>query len=106
MSLVVVTDTVSVYRLTRTGNKEGYGGSPVLTGLACQIIPASTEVLAIYGGNPSYALFEVCFDADVTIRSGDKLVSEEGVEYIVRDVPMPIKTPYLAFTKAVAEVVL
>jgi hypothetical protein len=104
MTLPLITDTVSVYRLTRTVNKEAYGASPVITGLDCQIVPAGTEVLAIYGGNPSYSLFEIYFDENVTLKNGDKLVSG-ATAYVVRDVPMRVENRLLSYTKVVAEVV-
>ncbi len=104
MSLPLTTDTVSVYRLTRTGAKEAYAETPAITGLDCQIVPAGTEVLAIYGGNPSYSLYEIHFDENVQLRNGDKLVSG-STAYIVRDVPMRVENRLLSYTKVIAEVV-
>lgn len=104
MSLPLITNTVSVYRFARTGSKEAYGDDPALTGLDCQIVPASNDILAIYGGNPSYALYQIFFSENVTLKTGDKLVSGD-VQYIVKDVPMRVENRLLSYTKVVAEVV-
>ena len=101
----LITDTASVYRLERTGSKEAYGASPVVSGLDCQITPASSDILAIYGGNPGYALYQIFFTENVTLKPGDKLVSND-IEYIVKDVPMRNENRLLSFTKVVAEVVV
>jgi hypothetical protein len=106
MALALITDTVSVYRLARTGAKEAYAVDPALTGLDCQITPASTETLAVYGGNPSYSLYELYFDENVQLKNGDKLTTLTGTAYIVRDVPMRVENRLLSYTKIVAEVVL
>lgn len=103
MTLALITDTVAVYRLTRSGNQESYGASPVITGLDCQIVPASNELLAIYGGNPSFALFAIHFDENVEVQTGDKLVSG-STAYIVRDVPMRVENRLLSYTKVIAGV--
>lgn len=104
MALALITDTVSVFRLTRTGAKEAYDVTPVLTGLDCQIMPASNDLLAIYGGNPGYALFTIHLDENAQIKTGDKLVSG-STEYIVRDVPMRVENRLLSYTKLITEVV-
>lgn len=103
MALPLITDTVSVYRLTRTGAKEAYSDSPEIQGLDCQIVPAGTDVIAIYGGNPSYSLFEVHFDENVQLKNGDRLVAG-STTYVVRDVPMRVENRLLAYTKVIAEV--
>src|SRR5690348_6689963 len=102
---IPITDTVAVYRLTRTGTKDAYGETPVVTGLDCAITPAGTDILAVYGGEPSFALFEIYFSEVVTLKNGDKLVSGSN-EYIVRGVPQVVDNRYQYHTKVIGEMVL
>lgn len=44
------TDTITVYRLEDANNQESYGATPVYQNVDCQILPASDEIIAIYGG--------------------------------------------------------
>jgi hypothetical protein len=57
MALQLITDTVDIYRLARTGAKDAYGTEPIITGLDCGITPAGPDIMATYGGQPSFALF-------------------------------------------------
>ncbi len=100
-----ITDIVNVYRLTRTGNKEAFGQDPVATDLDCSIVPASTDIVALYGGNLSLALYEIFFSENVEVLNGDKLVSG-AKEYIVRGTPMAINNRFLSCTEVVGELAL
>ncbi len=102
---IPITDTVDIYRIARTGNKDAYGVSPVATGLDCCITPASTDIVAIYGAGPSVSLYEIFFSENIIIRNGDKLNSG-GVEYVVRGVPAVVDNRYMAYTQALGERVI
>lgn len=103
MSNPLITNTVDVFRLTRTGNTDAYGASPVATGVDVSITPAGTDIVAVYGGNPAVALYEVyCFE-NVTLKSGDKL-KEGSKEWVIRGDPQVIENRFLSYRRAVAEV--
>jgi hypothetical protein len=95
-----ITHTCDVYRLTRTGTKDAYGATPVITGLDVSIIPASPEIVAIYGGQPSYALYEIYTHETVSFKTGDKLAAD-GKEWIVSQVPQQVDNRYISFTRVV-----
>ncbi len=105
MNFLLITDTADLFRLTRTGGKEQYGATPVRTGLKCQIMPASADILAVFPGEPSYQLYEIfTYDMDL-IKNGDKLKSGT-TEYIVRGVPRVVNTSELKYQQLVGEKVI
>lgn len=105
MNFLLITDTADLFRLTRTGDKEQYGATPVRTGLKCQIMPASADILAVFPGEPSYQLYEIfTYDMDL-IKNGDKLKSG-ATEYIIRGVPRTVKTSELKYQQVVGEKVV
>jgi hypothetical protein len=97
-----INDTFSIYRLTRTGDKEAYGASPVLTGVKAQVIPASAELLAVYPGESSYQLHEIFVYEMGLIKNGDKLVGSQG-SFIVKGEPQKVITAILKFQQMVGE---
>ncbi len=105
MNFLLITDTCDLYRLIRTGDKEGYDNSPILTGLKCQIMPASSDILAVFPGEPSYQLYEIFMYSMDPIKNGDKLKS--GLtEYIVRGVARTVNTSLLRYQQVVGEKVV
>ncbi len=105
MNFLLITDTCDLYRLVRVGDKESYGGSPILNGLKCQIMPASSDILAVYPGEPSYQLYEIFTYSMDTVKNGDKLKSG-STEYIVRGVARTVNTPLLKYQQLVGEKVV
>lgn len=101
MGYGVITHTVDVYRLTKTGNNTEYGASAVITGLDCAIYPASTDILAVYPELPAYGSFEVFVYENATLQTGDKLTSGSE-EYIVRGVPEVYENNYIYFQRLLA----
>lgn len=99
------THIVDVYRLTRTGNNESYGVSPVIIGLDCGIFPASSDVLAVYPGESSFQLYECYIYETATIKNGDKF-KISGDEWIVRGVPQIFDTNYLSYQRVILEKVV
>lgn len=105
MNYLHITDSCDVYRLVRVGDKESYGNSPILAGIKCQIMPASSDILAVYPGEPSYQLYEIFTYAMDPIKNGDKLKS--GLtEYIVRGVARTVNTSLLKYQQLVGEKVV
>ena len=105
MNFLLITDTCDLYRLVRIGDKESYGGTPILTGLKCQIMPASSDILAVFPGEPSYQLYEIFMYSMDTIKNGDKLKSG-STEYIVRGVARTVNTSLLKYQQIVGEKVV
>lgn len=106
MAHIPTTDTVDVYRMARTGQRDAYGDEAEYTGLDCLIVPAGPDIVAVYGGQPSLALFEIYFNEVVTLRNGDKLVTATDVAYVVRGVPQKVENRYLYYQKVIGEMVL
>jgi hypothetical protein len=105
MPFGVITDTVSVYRLARTGDNEDYGATPVLTGLDCGIFPAGTEILAVYPGQSSYALHDIYVYEVCDLKNGDKLKSGSK-EYIIRGVPQVVNNRHMYYQRLVGELLV
>lgn len=78
---------------------------PIITGLDCSVTPAGTDILAVFGGQPSLSLYEIYFSEFVTLKNGDKLKSADK-EYIVRGVPQVIDNRYQYYQKVIGEMVL
>ena len=102
---ILITDTVDVFRLTRVGDKESYGLTPVITGLRCQILPASNDILAVYPDIPAYQLYEIYFFKNTLVKNGDKLKSG-SIEYILRGVPQAVDNKYMTYQRLVGEKVV
>ena len=102
---IMITDTVDVFRLTRTGDKETYSATPVIAGLRCQIIPATNDILGVYPDVPAYQLFEIYCFKNVEIKHGDKFKSG-SIEYIVRGVAQSVDNKYMTYQRIVGEKVV
>lgn len=91
---VIVTHTVDVYRLVRTGATETYGVTPVITGLGMGITPAGTDLLVAYPDLPAYAAYDGYYeDSSVSFKIGDKLT--DGItSWIVRGTPEIYSSPF------------
>jgi hypothetical protein len=100
---ILHTDTVDIYRLADTGSQEEYGDDPVLVELSCQIVPASEDIIAIYGGGQVFSLYEIYFDQAIDLETGDKIVSG-AKEYFVRDAPMKVESSLLTYTRVIGGV--
>lgn len=84
-----ITNKIDVYRLTRTGDDEEYGGSPVITGLDAQIIPASNDIAIFYPDIPTHQLFDMFIFTTDDIKNGDKF-TDGSSEWIIRGVSFKI----------------
>ncbi len=92
MGHIPITHQVDVYHLVVTGDKEAYEVTPTYTTLKVTIIPAGSDVLAVYPGEPSYSLYQCLIFDEVTIKNGDKLIGG-GETFIVKGVPQVFNLP-------------
>jgi hypothetical protein len=97
--------TCDIYRLERSGNTGAYGGDPVYEAIPFQILPAGPEILAVYGGQPSFALYECWTGKTVTLKNGDKLVAGDRA-WIVRGEPQVVADPLLAYVRVIGQEVV
>lgn len=94
-----ITDTVSIYRLLRTGNTEAYNTSPAYTNQDMTITPLGTDI-ALSMDVPGFLLFEAfCFDTTVQFTNGDKIITQDGTIYILDGQPYRIDTVDMRFIK-------
>jgi|WetSurSiteA1Bulk_404760.scaffolds.fasta_scaffold365321_1 hypothetical protein len=99
---LLTNDTVSIYRLTRTGDKEAYSATPAFTGIKAQIMPAGSDILAVYPGESSYTLNEIFVYEMGLIKNGDKLVGSLGT-FIIRGDVQKVSTTVLKYQQMVGE---
>lgn len=102
----LITDSVDIYRLEKTGNTKAYGVAAVYTRVECGIFPAGTDILAVYPSIDAFQLHEVFIHEDVDLKNGDKLITQGNKEYIVQGVPQKFDTRYLFFTRVVGQLVV
>ncbi|HEX2910391.1 MAG TPA: hypothetical protein VH186_06250 [Chloroflexia bacterium] len=102
-----VTNIASIYHFQRTGNTEEYSATPDYQNVNVCVSPTGTDIQASFGDVPSYQLFEI-FIPDITIqvKNGDKIVTDEGVTYLVDGVPFTPKVQYLQYTRVMARMVV
>lgn len=81
--MIATTNLCDVYHLTIVGSTDIYNDTPDITGLDMGIFPAGTNILAIYPGQPSFALYELFTEEVCTLVNGDKIVSDSDT-WIVR----------------------
>lgn len=93
-----LTDSINVYRITRVGNTESYGVSPILSGIDAQITPAGNDILALYPDVPVVQLFDCFIFQNDEIKNGDKFVSG-AKSWIVRGVSYKIDGPLMIFQR-------
>jgi hypothetical protein len=99
------THVFSVYPFKKTGNTEEYDTTPLYTGVDAAVVPASTDILAVYPGISSFQLNEIFIYENVDLKNGYKLVSGSE-EYVVRGQPMKVDNAYMYYTHVVGERVI
>ena|SRR6266436_4747302 len=101
------TDTASIYHLIRTGGNESYSNTPAYQNVNCGITPASTDIQVTYGGMEGFQLYEIfIWDITLSIKNGDKIVTQAGVVYLVSGVAQIVNNKYLQFIKVVGRMVV
>lgn len=102
-----VTDTCSIYQLVRTGNSEAYNVSPAYTNVNASITPAGENIVMAYGGVDAFQLFEIfIWDITVSLHNGDKIVTQDGTQYILSGQPFSVSNKYLQYQKLVGKKVV
>lgn len=88
MSFFRKNKTCDIYRLTRTGDADTYGASPIYTSIDMGVFPAGNNILAVYPGELSFQLYEIYIHDYVSLQNGDKFVeTTTGEVWILRGVP-------------------
>ena len=106
MPRLTVTDTVSVYQFTRTGSKESYSASPAYQNQDVCISPMGTDIQPS-GDVPAFQLFEIFFyDVTCILHNADKIVTQDGVTYILDGVPYKINNQFLKYIRCMAKQVV
>lgn len=102
----IVTDTCSIYKLIRSGNTESYNSTAGYTNIDMAISPSGQDIQTSDGGVYSYQLFEVfIWDMTVTINNGDKIVSQDGTNYLVTGSPNKYNNRFVQAWRTLAKVV-
>lgn len=79
--MLPITHTISVYRFVTQNNKDGHSSSPAYTGVGVTIVPASNDIVAMYG-QPAHIMFTLYVDREMTFTTGDKIVAGTDVWYV------------------------
>lgn len=103
MSQQMITDIGNTYRLQKTGTTESYGADPVYEKVNYTVVPASADIMSVYPGIPGYQLYELFTPDNVAHKNGDKIIMQDGTEYIVKGVPVVIKNRYINNTRIVGQ---
>jgi hypothetical protein len=107
MGFLPETHNVSVYRQVANGNKSDFDTTPTYTGVDCMIIPAGTDILALYPGESIMQLYEIGVqERGYTLKNGDKLVDSSGNSWIIRGVPQVFDLPQMYYLRCVGEKVI
>jgi hypothetical protein len=103
----IITDTVSIYQLQRTGNTEKYPDAPQYQNVNSCIAPLNTDI------QPSmdvaaFQLFEIfVYDVTLTLHNGDKLVNQQtSVSYILSGEPYVVNNRYLQYIRILGKQVV
>lgn len=105
MAHPTITHTVDVYRRTRTGYKDAFAEDPILTGLDVSVVPASTDLIAVYGGGETFALSEIYTTEKVELKNGDKLTDGTRT-WLVKGAPFNVDNHLMAYTMVVGQEVV
>ncbi len=103
-----VTDTVTIYKMKRTGNTEAYDTNPSYQNVDVTISPTGADIQPSDGGVFSYQLFEVfIWDITVEISNGDKIISNDGtITYLVTGSPNLYNNRYVQAIRTLAKVII
>ena len=94
-----VTDTVSIYQFVRSGDTESYNTTPAYTNINACITPTGTDIVPS-GEAAAFQLFEIfLYDVTLTIHNADKIVNQNGTQYIVDGMPFVINNQYLRYIR-------
>src|SRR3954470_15567899 len=99
MPKLPITHVVSIYQFERTGNEEAYAPSPIYTNVNACISPTGTDIQNS-GDVAAFQVFEIfLYDVTLHLTNGDKIVAQDGGEYLVTGVPFVINNQYLQYIR-------
>lgn len=102
MPKLPITHTGSIYQFQRTGNTEGYSPSPIYQNVNMCISPTGTDIQTS-GDVPAFQVFEVyLYDVTLKLTNGDKIVTQDGSEYLINGVPYVINNLFLQYIRVLA----
>lgn len=99
---MLITDVVSIYHSSRTGNTKNYDVSPAYQFVNACISPTGTDMQTADGGVAAYQLFEIFIqDTTIQIKTGDKIKTPD-TEYLVDGQPYVVNNRYLQYIRVLA----
>lgn len=102
MPKLPITHIISIYQFERTGSSEAYSVSPRYINVNVCISPTGTDIQTS-GEVAAFQVFEVfLYDVTLKLSNGDKLVTQDGSEYLVNGVPYVINNLYLQYIRVLA----
>lgn len=94
-----LTHVVSIYQFKRTDDTEGYSEDPIYTNVDACITPTGTDIQSA-GDVSAFQVFEIfLYDLTLSLTNGDKIVTDEGSEYLVYGVPYVINNQFLQYIR-------
>ncbi len=106
MPKLPITDVVKIYQFQRTGNTESYQSSPTYLNVNACISPTGTDI------QPSidvaaFQIFEIfLYDVTLQIHNADKIVTANGLEYLVDGQPYVMNNLYTQYIRVLARQVV
>ena len=99
MPKLPITDIVDIYQFERSGNIEEYSASPIYESINACISPTGTDIQPS-GDVAAFQMFEI-FIMDITcvLHNGDKLITTDGIAYILDGQPFVINNQYLQYIR-------
>jgi len=103
MPKLPITDIVNIYSFKRTGDTESYDPEASYINVNACISPTGTDIQTS-GEVPAFQLFEIfIYDVTVEIKTGDKIINQDSLEYIVDGKPFVINNQFLQYVRVLAK---
>jgi len=84
--MIGANSVISTYRYAKSGNKEKHNAAPTIRGLSVYIVREQLERATMIDQANAHLLFRMQSDEALNIVKGDKVVDQNGKEYIVHSV--------------------
>jgi len=99
MPRLPINATISGYHFKRTGSTEAYDTQPAYQNVNACVSPTGTDYQPS-GEVLSFQLFEIfLYDVTITVKPGDKLITQDTQTYIVDGVPFVMNQTYLRYIR-------
>lgn len=79
-------NTITTYRLATTSGKETYESAATVEDEPCYLVMSSPDIAVMFENVPAYEVFSCYMDDAQDIIISDKVVDDQGNEYIVKKV--------------------